>query len=171
MKHRTRSTRHENINAYKQKGNRINRIPGSSTSRRSASNRTLFQLSRYYPIRHEGLKITLILAAIRPKRTGRSGTHQPTKGHAIPNDDNDYLLKFAPPEAYIDDLMGGCLYMNAVKFPNMPTLPITRLGQQNKPPGGIIERPHGVISVFILADAPNKRRGQELEHFPNLTDR
>ena len=156
MKHRTQPARHENINAYKQKG---------------ASNQTLYQLSRYYPIRHGGLKITLILAAISPKHTRRSGTHQPTRGHAIPNDDIDYLLKFAPPEAYIDDLMGGCLYMNAAKFPTKPTLPITRLGQQNKPLSSIIERSHCIISVFILANAPNKRRRQELEHFPNLTDR
>lgn len=31
----------------------------------------------------------------------------------MPNDDIDHLLKFAPKEAYIDDLMDGCLYMNA----------------------------------------------------------
>lgn len=78
-------------------------------------------------------------------------------GHATPNDDIDYLLKFAAQEAYIDGLMDGCLYMNAVKFPTKPTLPITRLGQQNKPLSGIIERSHCVISVFILTNAPNKR--------------
>lgn len=159
MKHRTQFARHESINVHRQKGDRINRIPGSSTSRRSASNQTLYQLSRYYPIRHGGLKITLILAAISPERTGRPGTHQPTRGHAIPNDDNDYQLKFAPQEKYTDDLMGGCLYMNAVKFPTKLTLPITRLGQQNKPLGSIIERSHCIISFFILANAPNKRRG------------
>lgn len=77
----------------------------------------------------------------------------------MPNDDIDYLLMFAPQEAYIGDLMGGCPYMNAAKFPTKPTLPITRLGQQNKPLGSIIERAHSVISVFVLANAPNKRRG------------
>ena len=87
------------------------------------------------------------------------------------NNDIDYLLKFAPREACTDDLMGGYLYMNAVMFPTKSTLPITRLGQQNKPLSSIIERSHSVISVFILTNAPNKRRGQELEHFPNLTDR
>ena len=157
MKHRTQPTRHENINAHKQKYNRVNRIQGFSTPRRSASDRALRQLSRHYPIWREGLKITLILAAISPKRTGRSGAHQPMGGHAIPNDDIDCLLKFAPQEAYIDGLMDVRLYMNAVKFPTKPTLPITRLGQQNKPLRGIIERSHSVISVFILTNAPNKR--------------
>lgn len=78
-------------------------------------------------------------------------------GHAIPNDDIDYLLKFAPQEVSIDDLTSGCLYMNATKFSTKPMLPITRLSQQNKPLSGIIERSHSVISVFILTNAPNKR--------------
>lgn len=116
------------------------------------------------------MKLTLILAVIRPKRTGPSGTHQPMGGHVIPNDDIDYLLKFAPQEAYIDGPTDAS-NMNAAKFPTKPTLPITRLGQQNKPLSGIIERSHSVIPVFILTNAPNKRRGQELEHFPDLTDR
>lgn len=77
--------------------------------------------------------------------------------HAIPNDDIDYPLKLSPQEVYIDDLTSGCLYMNATKYPTKPTLPITRLGQQNKPLSGIIERSHSVISVFILTNAPNKR--------------
>lgn len=34
----------------------------------------------------------------------------------MPNDDIVYLLKFAPKEAYIDDLLDGCLYMNAVGY-------------------------------------------------------
>lgn len=171
MKHRTQPTRHENINAHKQKDNRVNRIQGFSTQRRSTSDRALRQLSRHYPIWYEGMKLTLILAVIRPKRTGPSGTHQPMGGHVIPNDDIDYLLKFAPQEAFIDGLTDERLYMNAAKFPTKPTLPITRLGQQNKPLSGIIERSHSVIPVFILTNAPNKRRGQELEHFPDLTDR
>lgn len=110
------------------------------------------------------------MAAISPKRTGRSETRQPTRGHAILNDDINYLLKFAPQEQHIDKLMNGHFNMNAVKFPTKPTLPITRLSQQNKPLSSIIKRSHSVISVFILTNAPNKRRGQELEHFPNLTD-
>lgn len=157
MKYRTQPTRHDNINADKQKDNRVNRIQGFSTQRRSASDRALRQLSRHYSIRHEGLKLPLILAAISPKRTGPSGTHQPLGGHAMSNDDIDYLLKFAPQEAYIDGLTDRRLYMNAAKFPTKPTLRITRLGQQNKPLSGIIERSHSVISVFILTNAPNKR--------------
>ena len=77
--------------------------------------------------------------------------------HAIPNDDIDYPLKLSPQEAYIDGLTDGRLYMNATKYPTKPTLPITRLGQKNKPLSGIIERSHSVISVFILTNAPNKR--------------
>lgn len=157
MKHRTQPTRHENINAHKQKYNRVNRIQGFSTPRRSASDQALHQLSRHYPIWHERLNSALILAAISPKRTGRSGAHQPMGGHVIPKDDINYLLKFAPQEEYIDALADGRLYMNAVKFPPQPTLPITRLGQQNKPLSGIIERSHSVISVFILTNTPNKR--------------
>lgn len=34
----------------------------------------------------------------------------------MPNDDIAYLLKFAPKEAYIDDLMDGRLYMNAAGY-------------------------------------------------------
>ena len=34
----------------------------------------------------------------------------------MPNDDIVYLLKFAPKEAYIDDLMDGRLYMNAAGY-------------------------------------------------------
>lgn len=34
----------------------------------------------------------------------------------MPKDDIVYLLKFAPQEAYIDDLMDGCLYMNAAGY-------------------------------------------------------
>lgn len=34
----------------------------------------------------------------------------------MPNDDIAYLLKFAPKEAYIDDLMDGRLYMNAADY-------------------------------------------------------
>lgn len=34
----------------------------------------------------------------------------------MPKDDIIYLLKFAPQEAYIDDLMDGRLYMNAAGF-------------------------------------------------------
>lgn len=35
------------------------------------------------------------------------------KGNTMPNNDNVYLLKFTPMEAYIDDLLNGYLYMNA----------------------------------------------------------
>ncbi len=87
----------------------------------------------------------------------RSETRQPTRGHAILNDDINYLLKFAPQEPHIDNLMNGHLHMNAAKFPSKPTLPITCLCQQNKPLCSIIERSHSVISVFILTNAPNKR--------------
>lgn len=111
------------------------------------------------------------MTANNPERTGPSGARLPTRGHTMSNNDIDYLLKFAPREACTDNLMGGYLYMNAVMFPTKSTLPITRLGQQNKPLSSIIERSHSVISVFILTNAPNKRRGQKLEHFPNLTDR
>lgn len=34
----------------------------------------------------------------------------------MPKDDIIYLLKFAPQEAYIDDLMNGRLYMNAAGY-------------------------------------------------------
>ena len=34
----------------------------------------------------------------------------------MPNDNIAYLLKFAPKEAYIDDLMEGRLYMNAAGY-------------------------------------------------------
>lgn len=34
----------------------------------------------------------------------------------MPKDDIVYLLKFAPQEAYIDDLMDGRLYMNAASY-------------------------------------------------------
>lgn len=34
----------------------------------------------------------------------------------MPNDNIVYLLKFAPKEAYIDDLLDGCLYMNAAGY-------------------------------------------------------
>lgn len=157
MKHLTQPTRHENINAHKQKDNRVNRIQGFSTPRRSASDRALRQLSRHYPIWHEGLNSVLILAANSPEHTERSRAQLPMGGHVIPNDDIDCLLKFAPQEAYIDGLTNGRLYMSAVEFPTKPTLPITRLGQQNKPLRGIIERSHSVISVFILTNTPNKR--------------
>lgn len=38
------------------------------------------------------------------------------KGSAIPKNDIVYLLKFAPKEAYIDDLISGHLYMNAAGY-------------------------------------------------------
>lgn len=34
----------------------------------------------------------------------------------MPNNDIAYLLKFAPKEAYIDDLISGHLYMNATGY-------------------------------------------------------
>lgn len=34
----------------------------------------------------------------------------------MPNNDIVYLLKFAPREAYIDDLINGRLYMNAARY-------------------------------------------------------
>ena len=34
----------------------------------------------------------------------------------MPNNDIVYLLKFAPKEAYIDDLINGRLYMNAAGY-------------------------------------------------------
>ena len=34
----------------------------------------------------------------------------------MPKDDINYLLKFAPQEAYINDLMDGRLYMNAAGY-------------------------------------------------------
>lgn len=34
----------------------------------------------------------------------------------MPNDDIAYLLKFAPKEAHIDDLINGQLYMNAAEY-------------------------------------------------------
>lgn len=42
----------------------------------------------------------------------RPGARQPMRGHAMPNDDIVYLLKFASKEAYINDLMDGRLYLN-----------------------------------------------------------
>ena len=40
----------------------------------------------------------------------------PMKGSAIPKNDIVYLLKFAPKEAYIDDLISGHLYTNAAGY-------------------------------------------------------
>ena len=40
----------------------------------------------------------------------------PKKGSAMLKDDIAYLLKFAPKEAYIDDLLNGRLYMNAAGY-------------------------------------------------------
>ncbi len=34
----------------------------------------------------------------------------------MPNNDIAYLLKFAPKEAYIDDLLNGRLYMNVAGY-------------------------------------------------------
>lgn len=34
----------------------------------------------------------------------------------MPNDDIAHLLKFAPKEAHIDDLINGQLYMNAAGY-------------------------------------------------------
>lgn len=44
------------ILAHKRENGRISRIPGTSTSRRSTSDRALRQLSRHHPIRHAGLR-------------------------------------------------------------------------------------------------------------------
>lgn len=38
------------------------------------------------------------------------------KGNTMPNNDIAYLLKFAPREAYIDDLINGRLYMKAAGY-------------------------------------------------------
>lgn len=52
----------------------------------------------------------------------KRGTHKvtrappPKKGSAMSKDDIEYLLKFAPREAYVDDLINGRLYMNAAGY-------------------------------------------------------
>lgn len=62
------------------------------------------------------LRISLILAM------RKRGTHKvtrappPKKGSAMSKDDIEYLLKFAPREAYVDDLINGRLYMNAAGY-------------------------------------------------------
>lgn len=38
----------------------------------------------------------------------------------MPNNDIVYLLKFAPKETYIDDLISGHLYMNAAGYYHGP---------------------------------------------------
>lgn len=54
------------ILAHKRKNGRISRIPGTSTSRRSASDRTPRQLSRHHPIRHAGLRSRAYLNSQHP---------------------------------------------------------------------------------------------------------
>lgn len=58
----------------------------------------------------------LILEANNQEHTTRPGACLTTKGHTMPNDDIAYLLKFAPKEAYINDLLDGSLYMNAAGY-------------------------------------------------------
>lgn len=64
--------------------------------------------------RHEGHARRPYLGNKHPGRAKQLGISPPKKGTAMPNNDIVYLLKFAPKEAYIDDLMNGHLYMNAI---------------------------------------------------------
>lgn len=56
------------------------------------------------------------MEANNPEHATRSGARLPTKGHTTLNDDTAFLLKFAPKEAYINDLLDGRLYMNAAGY-------------------------------------------------------
>lgn len=78
-------------------------------------------------------------------------------GHTVARPHHNWICKekaFTAIGLILIDI--NCLF-TAAKYPTKPTLPITRLGQQNKPLSSIIERSHSVISVFILTNAPNKR--------------
>ena len=55
------------------------------------------------------------LGGKQPGRTKRPGA-PPMKGSAMLKDNIAYLLKFAPKEAYIEDLLNGHLYMNAAGY-------------------------------------------------------
>ena len=70
------------------------------------------------PFRHEGPAWRPYLGSKEPGRTWRSEASLPKKGRAMPGGTIAYLLKFAPKEAYIDDLLKGHLYMNAAEYYN-----------------------------------------------------
>lgn len=91
MKHHAQLTLHESVNAHKQENDQISRIPGTSTSRRFASDRALHQLSRHYPIRHAGLRRRSYLDSQQPgaHRAVRSastneGTYHVKQRHRLP---------------------------------------------------------------------------------------
>ena len=62
----------------------------------------------------------------------------------MPNDDIAYLLKFAPKETYIDDLMNGHLYMNAAGYYH--DLP----GEQGDPLEASIVYGMGIYANWLL---------------------
>ena len=68
---------------------------------------------RATPIQRKGFEGRPYLSRKAPGDTELSGATPTKKGSAMLKDDIAYLLKFAPREAYIDDLINGHLYMNA----------------------------------------------------------
>lgn len=72
--------------------------------------------TRRTPFRHEGPTRCLYLNSKQPGHTKRPSASLHKKGHATLKDSIAYLLKFAPKEAYIDDLLNGRLYMNAAGY-------------------------------------------------------
>ena len=65
---------------------------------------------------HEGPTRHAYFGSKHPGRTRQPRGITAQKGRAIPNDTIVYLLKLAPREVYIDDLMDGRLYMNAAGY-------------------------------------------------------
>ena len=61
----------------------------------------------------------------------------------MPKDDIVYLLKFAPQEAYIDDLMDGRLYMNAAGYQGLP-------GEQGDPLEASLTYGTGIYANWLL---------------------
>lgn len=74
------------------------------------------QAAQIPPIRHEGSENFPYLGSEKPKRTRRPEISLPKKGHVMLKDGIAYLLKFAPRETYIDDLINGRLYMSAAGY-------------------------------------------------------
>lgn len=62
----------------------------------------------------------------------------------MPNDDIVYLPKFAPKEAYINDLMDGCLYMNEAGYHH--GLP----GEQSNPLEAFLAHGTGIYANWLL---------------------
>lgn len=68
------------------------------------------------PFRHEGPTGCLYLKLQGCRTRKAAQAPPPKKGSSMLKDGIAYLLKFAPKEAYIEDLLNGHLYMNAAGY-------------------------------------------------------